>query len=305
MNSCSELALQLPPISPDSSLPDIGYSDENLSLRSKRRNARRKAPTDVPTHCLICGRPTHCYHYDVASCFSCKSFFRRIVVKRITYVCQRDGKCDIIAGVNCKSCRTDRCLMAGMRVDAVQFSADEEHQAFVRKLEERRTSLSNSKYDRSTVKLEITMEDLADMRVLDGLVYLECTNRRLRESSYNPRELYSVDIRKLLRSECRLSKAERQTLYDCMATSGDVAGPDTLCSSPTLNAMPASPSSRMHPWVTQRHQAGGGHMPTIDLLLSVEMAKTMPAFRLLPLEDQVRCWSMVHARGAAAVRRRF
>lgn len=61
-------------------------------------------------------------------------------------------------------------------------------------------------------KLEITMEDLADMRVLDGLVYLECTNRRLRESSYNPRELYSVDIRKLLRSECRLSKAERQTV---------------------------------------------------------------------------------------------
>lgn len=81
------------------------------------------------------------------------------------------------------------------------------------------------------LQLEISMEDLADVRVLDGLVYIESTNRRLRESSYNPRELYDVDIRNLLRSECRLSKADRQLVSNASDTAitGECQWSDGFC----------------------------------------------------------------------------
>uniref|UniRef100_A0A915DR97 Nuclear receptor domain-containing protein n=1 Tax=Ditylenchus dipsaci TaxID=166011 RepID=A0A915DR97_9BILA len=56
------------------------YAAERVGVQSK----------EVPNSCLICGRKTKCMHYDIPSCFGCKSFFRRIIVSGVRYHCDNE-----------------------------------------------------------------------------------------------------------------------------------------------------------------------------------------------------------------------
>lgn len=52
-----------------------------------------------PKICLICGDSTNTYHYDIASCYGCKTFFRRAIIGKRKYVCNKGGKCPITKGI--------------------------------------------------------------------------------------------------------------------------------------------------------------------------------------------------------------
>ncbi|KAH7698084.1 Protein NHR-1 d, partial [Aphelenchoides avenae] len=72
----------------------------------------------VGTPCAVCGDTASGYNYGVASCVSCKNFFRRIVVngEAEKIRCQHAGTCVVNKGVKdaCRQCRFTKCLLAGM-----------------------------------------------------------------------------------------------------------------------------------------------------------------------------------------------
>ncbi|GMT34388.1 hypothetical protein PFISCL1PPCAC_25685, partial [Pristionchus fissidentatus] len=82
--------------------------------------------TGRPEFCAVCGEAAIGFHYDVASCSGCRSFFRRTIKQEKEYACKRDGRCmqnKDAERVNCKACRLDACIEAGMNPGALQ-SAD-------------------------------------------------------------------------------------------------------------------------------------------------------------------------------------
>ncbi|GMT03279.1 hypothetical protein PENTCL1PPCAC_25453 [Pristionchus entomophagus] len=79
-----------------------------------------------PEFCAVCGDPAIGFHYDVASCSGCRSFFRRTVKQEKEYECKKEGRCMSerdLERANCKACRLDACIEAGMNPKALQ-SAD-------------------------------------------------------------------------------------------------------------------------------------------------------------------------------------
>ncbi|CAI5454169.1 unnamed protein product [Caenorhabditis angaria] len=80
---------------------------------------------DLP--CAICACPATGYHYNVASCNGCKTFFRRCVLSKSVFRCIRnDSKCLVDprqyndgTRIKCRSCRLERCVQQGMRKEAV------------------------------------------------------------------------------------------------------------------------------------------------------------------------------------------
>ncbi|ULT82843.1 hypothetical protein L5515_018088 [Caenorhabditis briggsae] len=86
--------------------------------------ARERRVFDLP--CAVCLWPATGYHYNVASCNGCKTFFRRCVLAGASFRCIRsDSNCltnmKLVPGarIKCRSCRLDRCLQQGMRKEAV------------------------------------------------------------------------------------------------------------------------------------------------------------------------------------------
>ncbi|KAH7714341.1 Retinoic acid receptor RXR-alpha [Aphelenchoides avenae] len=86
--------------------------------------------TRIPpgTLCVICADLANAYHYGVASCNGCKTFFRRTIVDGHagTLRCQFEGRCEVSKdGRNaCRYCRFNKCLQAGMDAAAFQGRSD-------------------------------------------------------------------------------------------------------------------------------------------------------------------------------------
>lgn len=57
-----------------------------------------------------------------ASCEGCKGFFKRTVRKDLTYACREDKNCTIDKRQRnrCQYCRYQKCLICGMKREAVQ-----------------------------------------------------------------------------------------------------------------------------------------------------------------------------------------
>uniref|UniRef100_A0A5S6R156 Nuclear receptor subfamily 2 group B member 4 n=1 Tax=Trichuris muris TaxID=70415 RepID=A0A5S6R156_TRIMR len=72
--------------------------------------------------CNICGDRASGKHYGVHSCEGCKGFFKRTVRKDLTYSCRESRHCviDKRQRNRCQHCRYQKCLMMGMKREAVQ-----------------------------------------------------------------------------------------------------------------------------------------------------------------------------------------
>ncbi|RWS27373.1 retinoic acid receptor RXR-alpha-B-like protein, partial [Leptotrombidium deliense] len=89
--------------------------------------------------CSICGDRASGKHYG------CKGFFKRTVRKDLTYACREERNCiiDKRQRNRCQYCRYQKCLMMGMKREAVQ----EERQRNKDKNENEVESTSNSHHD--------------------------------------------------------------------------------------------------------------------------------------------------------------
>uniref|UniRef100_A0A0X3P9P7 Nuclear receptor domain-containing protein n=1 Tax=Schistocephalus solidus TaxID=70667 RepID=A0A0X3P9P7_SCHSO len=76
--------------------------------------------TSLP--CSICGDRANGKHYGAVACEGCKGFFKRSVRKNIKYLCREGENCQMSVRQRnrCQYCRFHKCLLEGMRPEAVQ-----------------------------------------------------------------------------------------------------------------------------------------------------------------------------------------
>ncbi|XP_052561447.1 nuclear receptor subfamily 1 group I member 3-like isoform X2 [Tympanuchus pallidicinctus] len=80
--------------------------------------------TDVPEEpkvCAVCGDRATGYHFHVMSCEGCKGFFRRSILKAVHFTCPFTRSCPITKAKRrqCQACRLQKCLDVGMRKDMI------------------------------------------------------------------------------------------------------------------------------------------------------------------------------------------
>ncbi|XP_025087054.1 nuclear receptor subfamily 1 group D member 1-like isoform X2 [Pomacea canaliculata] len=72
--------------------------------------------------CRICLDKASGFHYGLNTCEACKGFFRRSLKRGASYVCTRDGKCDVTGERRnlCGYCRYQKCIALGMSKKAIK-----------------------------------------------------------------------------------------------------------------------------------------------------------------------------------------
>ncbi|XP_056289101.1 steroidogenic factor 1-like [Pseudoliparis swirei] len=82
----------------------------------------RRAAAALEDLCPVCGDRVSGYHYGLLTCESCKGFFKRTVQNNKTYTCAESRACgiDVTQRKRCPSCRFQKCLHVGMRLEAVR-----------------------------------------------------------------------------------------------------------------------------------------------------------------------------------------
>ncbi|XP_026233322.1 hepatic nuclear factor 4, beta [Anabas testudineus] len=83
-------------------------------------------PGEGRTRCSICADKATGKHYGASSCDGCKGFFRRSIRNSHTYNCRFKRQCivDKDKRNQCRYCRLQKCLKAGMKKEAVQNERD-------------------------------------------------------------------------------------------------------------------------------------------------------------------------------------
>ncbi|XP_015788497.1 retinoic acid receptor RXR-alpha-B [Tetranychus urticae] len=107
-----------------------GPPSNSISLPSTPVASPSPTPRYPPNHplsgskhlCSICGDRASGKHYGVYSCEGCKGFFKRTVRKDLTYACREEKNCiiDKRQRNRCQYCRYQKCLIMGMKREAVQ-----------------------------------------------------------------------------------------------------------------------------------------------------------------------------------------
>ncbi|CAD5214722.1 unnamed protein product [Bursaphelenchus okinawaensis] len=112
---------------------------------------RRKVPEGEL--CAVCSDRATGYHYGVASCNGCKTFFRRTIVSEHTFVCQYNGKCDVNKNVRCacRHCRFNKCVAVGMDARAIQNDRDRIGPTKKMRMMKRNSSAEDDRYSNGSM----------------------------------------------------------------------------------------------------------------------------------------------------------
>uniref|UniRef100_A0AC34QTB6 Uncharacterized protein n=1 Tax=Panagrolaimus sp. JU765 TaxID=591449 RepID=A0AC34QTB6_9BILA len=233
---------------------------------------------EAPRQCVVCDEPTKCYHYDVPSCTGCKTFFRRCLVTGKKYKCQYGGKCDIKKGEDCRGCRFERCLVSGMNAAAIQYPAGVNVEGILENVKQLKRKLIED--NRPIIsKMLPTFSETEQRRDINFLLYLEAKQRKLRESEYDPTYLYSVKLRDLLEraSELYLADKFEKPSHWPVDQNAIVKKLVEQC-----QRRKESKSETLSCEMEKKKKL----FVAVDLILTVEMAKVLPAFNCLSINDK-------------------
>ncbi|VDD86004.1 unnamed protein product [Enterobius vermicularis] len=89
-------------------------------------SANALCSTNFTDCCVVCGDKAVGKHYGAVACNGCKGFFRRSVWQNLQYTCRFEQKCTVDKDHRnaCRYCRFQKCLLAGMRQEAIQNERD-------------------------------------------------------------------------------------------------------------------------------------------------------------------------------------
>ncbi|XP_062453616.1 nuclear receptor subfamily 1 group I member 3 [Rhea pennata] len=89
--------------------------------RGRRASEREDAEPNEEKICAVCGDRATGYHFHVMTCEGCKGFFRRSINKGVHFTCPFAQSCPITKAKRrqCQACRLQKCLDAGMRKDMI------------------------------------------------------------------------------------------------------------------------------------------------------------------------------------------
>ncbi|KAG5449732.1 hypothetical protein CSKR_201034 [Clonorchis sinensis] len=108
--------------------PNTSLTTSNSSNKLEGMTGKTDAAASVTGEghswepCRVCGDKASGRHYGVVSCEGCKGFFKRSIRGHVSYVCRSDQNCLVNKAYRnrCQYCRLQKCLLVGMRSEAVQ-----------------------------------------------------------------------------------------------------------------------------------------------------------------------------------------
>uniref|UniRef100_A0A7E4ZRW2 Nuclear receptor n=1 Tax=Panagrellus redivivus TaxID=6233 RepID=A0A7E4ZRW2_PANRE len=241
----------------------------------------RKMPPNI---CFVCGDPTKCYHYDVPSCTGCKTFFRRTIISGKVYACKNNGKCDMKAKDNCRKCRFDQCIFAGMNLAAMILPENIDLTKIIERIKATKTTMEttgltnmpiSSSAPSKNVSIPLKMDSLKflqpmEFRDIDFLLFVELKLCQLRESTYHPDFTSQSTVQSIIESRTELGNVNRYvSLRNFRLTHQDFLK-DMYTMAHALK--PHNPHRK--------------HWLAIDIFLNMEVAKTLSVFEMLTYADK-------------------
>ncbi|XP_021498277.1 retinoic acid receptor RXR-gamma isoform X3 [Meriones unguiculatus] len=140
------------------------------------------SPGSLVKHiCAICGDRSSGKHYGVYSCEGCKGFFKRTIRKDLIYTCRDNKDCliDKRQRNRCQYCRYQKCLVMGMKREAVQ----EERQRSRERAEGEAECASSGHEDmpverilEAELAVEPKTESYGDMTMENSVYTLHCSS---------------------------------------------------------------------------------------------------------------------------------
>ncbi|XP_031781405.1 hepatocyte nuclear factor 4-alpha isoform X2 [Nasonia vitripennis] len=107
-------------------LTDNDVNDNSNIIKNASADFIKVGKFESAITCAICGDRATGKHYGASSCDGCKGFFRRSVRKNHLYSCRYGRKCVVNKDKRnqCRHCRLRKCFKAGMKKQAVQKERD-------------------------------------------------------------------------------------------------------------------------------------------------------------------------------------
>uniref|UniRef100_A0A1I7T6J5 Nuclear Hormone Receptor family n=2 Tax=Caenorhabditis tropicalis TaxID=1561998 RepID=A0A1I7T6J5_9PELO len=257
--------------------PKAKNSPEKSTPEPKKRMER-------PTECLICGLKANGYHYDVASCNGCKTFFRRTLLSEKSFECKLSKDCFDLTKrkkpLKCRACRHQKCIEVGMNPLAMEVDEREASSSNFKKLTKR---IKEEESDEECQVIEVVRKQKEIVKsvnslenrlqnIIDGLVYLEAKVEQFRKCSYNPRWTEFGGLEHLLQTECRISYADRY-------------GP--MNGWPLQSHQVIPPPENGQKFFGPNHHPDRKHWFFYNLMTTVEYAKTFMFFHRLNSRDKL------------------
>ncbi|XP_063172716.1 nuclear receptor subfamily 1 group I member 3 [Candoia aspera] len=213
--------------------------------------------------CAVCGDQASGYHFHVMTCEGCKGFFRRTVLKGIQFTCPFTQSCLITKAKRrqCQACRYQKCLSVGMRKDMIMS----EEALYVRR------ALRKQKRPKTPILLAELPEDHGLSLDQEKLIeILTEAHRKNFDSSFSQFIHYQPPVRLCLHSPQTQGPQEApfSSLYllhsEHMENSSNEVLPDVFSLLPLF-----------------------ADLSTFMIQQVIQFAKAIPAFRNLPIDDQI------------------
>ncbi|XP_038239207.1 nuclear receptor subfamily 1 group I member 3 [Dermochelys coriacea] len=211
--------------------------------------------------CAVCGDRATGYHFHVMTCEGCKGFFRRSISKGVCFTCPFTHNCTITKAKRrqCQACRLQKCLAVGMRKDMIMSEEALQMRRVLRKQKQQERELAGE-------PAELTEEQEQLISIL-----MEAHKRHF-DSGFSqfvhcrpPVRLY---IHSLSPQEPRVPQGVSQP---------EEGGPLAPLQSLPEDMLPDIFSLLPH----------FADLSTVLIQQVIKFAKEIPAFRSLPIDDQI------------------
>ncbi|KAM9169254.1 nuclear receptor subfamily 1 group I member 3 [Mergus octosetaceus] len=204
--------------------------------------------------CAVCGDRATGYHFHVMTCEGCKGFFRRSINKGVHFTCPFARSCPVTKAKRrqCQACRLQKCLDVGMRKDMIM---SEEALGRRRALRRQRR-----------LAREQPGELTAEQRELIGI--LIAAHQRTFDSSFSQFAHYRPAVR----------------LYIPSPRSPSPSGPGAPSAVPSPQLECGAEDVLPDVFSMLPHFAD---LSTFMIQQVIKFAKEIPAFRGLPIDDQI------------------
>lgn len=242
------------------------------SASSRSSSTPTKRRWEKPEVCLICGQPAQCLNFGAHCCHACRMFFRRSVLNLKEFFCKFDGNCDTTKGKNCRSCRFDACVLAELDISLIQFPPDFDVIGLKQRLESKRRELRQRRERQAATifanGIEKSFSNIIELvefnKCLDHLLLAERQATKLRSSPNN------------LILEYLCGKGLADFLNSQMNVLNFV----------DLFTMNGAPLKKEQHGENQAIPSIGNYL-NLDMLLNVELMRTLPVCEELSLEDKI------------------
>ncbi|KAK0405229.1 hypothetical protein QR680_017867 [Steinernema hermaphroditum] len=249
-------------------MPD---SDSDTQTTSSSPVTEGRKVVQFAEDCAVCGDKATGFHYDVASCNGCKTFFRRTVVTGRKFVCHKNGECllelDKTKRCACRACRFQRCVDVGMNANAIQYTPSTNLTLSIARKKLKRQFSTTSGISSTTSPLPTIDGDI--LKRIGDVLHVELKHDRLRHSTFCPFEV-QLTVEDILQQQPVFGEADRYPLVQKW------------------------PVKFIAPYKMEYKNAGMKFWFYLDLYLAVEYLKTFNSFNMLSTSDK-----LIHAKHMA------